>query len=121
MKVRTGFVSNSSSSSFCIFGAGGVSRRQIVVTDELVKILNKNGVKGTKEDFENDLDMSSCAEALGLDCYYIDGGDYYVGVSFMSIEDHETGKQFKERVQALLDLLFGGAVKGDNFLEEYAN
>jgi len=71
MKLRQGFVSNSSTTSFCIYGA--------YFSDDS-KLKDKN--------FNN------------FDCYYepYESG-VYLGISWPSIKDDETGAQFKQRVK----------------------
>jgi hypothetical protein len=87
MKVRQGFVSNSSASSFCIFGT----------------YLEGKGY----EEIEELLD--------GTSLYYSSGGEYscgmYVGREFQTIKDDETGKQFKDSTEKLLKEKFGNKTK----------
>ena len=85
MKIRQGFVSNSSTTSFCIYGA--------MIPSSKIK------------------DMWSLAEEVGLECFcpeYNDG--YCVGISWSSVGDDETGRQFKDRVEALVEKLVGKKV-----------
>ena len=79
MKVRQGFVSNSSSSSFLIFGS-------------YIPIPN---------DVEYAEDYYAKFEEAGLSAYE-DEGSVYVGLSWDKVGDDETGKQFKERVKRLI-------------------
>jgi hypothetical protein len=80
MKVRRGFVSNSSTTSFCIYGA-------FVDTDE-------------------ELMYDKCYEA-DLECYsYPYDRGYWVGLDWACIRDDETGAQFKARVEGKLFELF---------------
>lgn len=78
MKTRNGFVSNSSSSSFCIYGAS---------------------VSADKVDEEK-------IEQMGLEVHHGDSncyeGSVYVGRSWSGIKDDETGAQFKKNVEGLL-------------------
>ena len=79
MKIRKGFVSNSSSTSFCIYGIW-------------------------LEDPQED--MYEVAEGLGLFVHSDQYGDgLYIGKSWTHIGDDETGKQFKESVQEKVDKL----------------
>jgi hypothetical protein len=95
MKIRQGFVSNSSSSSFCIYGA---------------KI--KNDV---------DVDVYDVAEKAGLECHYPEGWEsYYVGMSWSLVGDDETGAQFKKRVETIVEKSFG-LQNFDTFEETYYN
>ena len=89
MKIRLGFVSNSSSASFCIFG--------LVFEDDEGELCDKvdkyNKLNNTKLVCESPLECSSS----------------YVGLYWYDIKDNETGKEFKDRIQYLLN----------SFCEEY--
>lgn len=76
-KVRNGFVSNSSSSSFLIYGTS-------ITNSELEKMEDFDGWKFQK--------------STGLSVYDRDY-ETYIGESWDNIGDDETGKQFKERVE----------------------
>jgi len=83
MKIRTGFVSNSSSSSFLIYGVFLESEQAERLQDKIDSLWK---------------------EKCGLEDHspeYADG--VYVGMSWDSIRDDETGAQFKARVETLLD------------------
>ena len=80
MKVRTGFVSNSSSSSFCIFGA----------------VLPEN----TEEiSLPSELEYS-----YGISDYY---DSILVGTAPWNMKEDETRKQFEERVTKEIKKTFG--------------
>lgn len=88
MKIRHGFVSNSSSSSFLIYG--------IQIPDEKLR-------DGNVWDVAHEL-----AEEAGLIYFNIgDGGGYYIGRSWSDVKDDETGRQFKDRVEAGVKKVFG--------------
>ena len=78
MKIRSGFVSNSSSSSFCILGVE-------VDSDIYEKV---RSVRYSKENPTN-------LESHGSISYE---GSYYVGFSPDKMKDDETLGQFKERI-----------------------
>lgn len=81
MKIRLGFVANSSSSSFCLFGA---------VMDK------RDGI-------------GKIAGAHGLECRKMpDDDDHYIGLEWCDVRDDETGAQFKARVKAALEAAFPG-------------
>lgn len=87
MKIRMGFVSNSSSSSFCIFG---VCLDQDEIIEKLKLDINE----------DDDFDM---IELLEEKCpkmeIHSDMEDiFYIGKSWSSIKDDETGKQFKDSI-----------------------
>lgn len=76
MKIRNGFVSNSSSTSFCI---GGIT-------------------------IDKDLEMeeSNKLEEKGLEVIInADDGITYVGISIDKMEDNETKREFLERVKKM--------------------
>lgn len=87
MKTRQGFVSNSSSSSFCIFGA--------YIDPKHFESLGK----------PEDSEPYEWAESFGTDLLEIHfGGDdyddsFYIGRSWDRIGDDETGAQFKKSVR----------------------
>jgi hypothetical protein len=95
MKVRLGFVSNSSSSSFCIFG----------IQYEKTYDEAEEKVQGT-----------------GLQVHsgpYDDG--CFVGIDWSNIKDDETGLQFKERIQKAVDTAFGEGHKCSTYTEAWYN
>lgn len=112
MKIRNGFVSNSSSSSFCMFGT-------TVDRSEVRDLIRKANV--TLQDHEQDLDslrLYELREILeyndelkfpkGLSVWRPEGSDrLYIGKSWSSVKDDQTGKQFKDDVQADLKQFFG--------------
>lgn len=88
MKVRVGFVSNSSSSSFLIYGAE-ISRSSFSDPELYEKIIEEE-VKVPKP----------VSLVYGPDCKYI-------GRSLSSIGDDETGRQFKESVEKAIEQIAG--------------
>lgn len=94
MRIRRGFVSNSSSTSFCVFG-----------------LAIKEDKEGLWEDIEAKADDSDY-----LCTYYGDPNewprDMYIGIEWDRIGDDETGSQFKDRVSALVEQIVPG--QGDS-------
>jgi len=126
MKIRNGFVSNSSSSSFCIYG---ICAEESEIKEALV-------AKGaTKDELEDDLyeyfdnwsynrkkregeltaaDISEYEDKFfkpedGFEMHnpYEYDGEIYLGVEWSSIGNDETGAEFKARIDAKLKDLFG--------------
>ena len=95
MKIRNGFVSNSSSSSFCIYGTR--------ITEKDIK---KSYPDKTEED---DFDVYEFLEDLFKDTEltseYDEEGQIYIGREFHTIKDDETGKQFKNNIKETIERL----------------
>lgn len=94
MKIIQSFISNSSSSSFCIYG----SRLNLDATKE---ILRRDHNIEIEEEYELE-------ELLGLDVRSVpyDDGYFYIGRSFKMIKDNETGKDFKKSVEVKIKKYF---------------
>jgi len=93
MKIRNGFVSNSSSSSFCIFGA-------CFEGDKLREV----------EDKIEDAEFNKQLKDMGLKIIYGNPNNYesevYIGKSWDSIGGDETGNQFKASISEAVKVLF---------------
>jgi len=87
MRIRLGFVSNSSSESFLVYGAKVDGK---VVTEEIWEQIHKRGL---------------------IVEYTPDWDDRYVGKSWDSIGDDQTGKEFKEDIEAKITEIFGDGFK----------
>jgi hypothetical protein len=103
MKIRNGFVSNSSSSSFCLFGV-------YLDDDDLDKVLEITPEIRNKLD-SDDYDtfdyitdkMDKIFVHSGLSIEYIwEDHSAFIGGDPTEIGDDETGRQFKDRVTATL-------------------
>ena len=83
MKVRHGFVSNSSSTSFCIFGAS-------FDRDQIMKIFDVENVYNIDDKLKDSL----------LECHVgQEAESVYLGRSWDTIGDDQTGKEFKDSIQ----------------------
>ena len=85
MKIRTGFVSNSSSSSFLIYGT---------------YFKNGSGEAEALDDWGSPHHKKISEAGFKTFNPYDEG--VFVGMSWDKIEDNETGAQFKERVSKKL-------------------
>lgn len=102
MKIRNGFVSNSSSSSFCIYGI-------ILEKNQAIDLLLKLDPE-TDTDFYKNNRTHYVSESIGC-CFRdkksklitkttSDGDDcVYIGRAYKTIEPEETGKQFQDKVK----------------------
>ena len=88
MKVRNGFVSNSSSSSFLIYGAE--------LSDYREELFKKFGLTEDSDSYEL---ADKIEETTGLSADTVMGEYLYVGISWGRIKDDETGLQFKQNVR----------------------
>jgi hypothetical protein len=95
MKVRLGFVSNSSSCSFCIYGA---------------YLDSKTAASMMKVPDDADLEefLSEAARPLGLEVESpMDSYCYYVGVPYEDMKDEETKRAFKQRIEKAICKFLG--------------
>jgi hypothetical protein len=101
MKIRTGFVSNSSSSSFCVYGAYVDYEKFDELLKEQLDILASAGIEEHGSPYEDDTNM--------------------IGRSWTSIKDDETGRQFKDSVEAAMKQVFGEDIKCSSHEEGWYN
>jgi len=101
MKVRNGFVSNSSTSSFLIYGV-------CLEESELLDLL------GLDEDADVWDVLEELEEELEMDYYSpYDWGEHFIGLSWDTVGDAETGAQFKAKIEKKLKEKFGDDIKCD--------
>ena len=126
MKIRQGFVSNSSSSSFCIYGitvdesevkealiAKGATEEEL--SDGLYEYFDnwsynhkKREGKLTEEDIaEYENKFFKPEDGFETHNPWDYGEEIYLGVEWSTIGDDETGSQFRARIEAKLTELFG--------------
>lgn len=122
MKIRSGFVSNSSSSSFAVYGVDIqegvlVKLAQSLLSEtkpELVERyakyvadVDENGYHNyDNEDYQEVICSVACALGSGWEgqAYtYEEPDHFYLGRCPSDIDDNETGKQFRDSVQDICD------------------
>lgn len=138
MKTREGFVSNSSTSSFCIYGVEVESPdfsdpKLLSTLRELVALTGDEEVFSLEEDERAELladdekliewaedepyeTMEVLVERGELE-YHSGDGFSYLGLGPSGIGDDETGAQFKERVRKSIEDL-GYQTKGIGWVQE---
>jgi len=90
MKIRTGFVSNSSASSFCIFGAE-------FELSEFKDLVKKQIIEDDDDEETQREAAETWAEKNKLELFN-EGYDstIYIGRSWSTVKDNETGLEFKK-------------------------
>ena len=129
MKIRQGFVSNSSTTSFCIYGVVTNVEDLFYGFVNLLKtgVITQNDMENIFEgitDFEkydndaNNFSASSVEELLSkLDCDFMavyhsyDTDQFFIGRPPQSLKDDETGKQFKEKANKTVRRIFNKSLK----------
>ena len=114
-----GFVSNSSSSSFCIYGSQFDDAREELgkkliesIKEEYIKE-ELNGEEFDEDNFEEYLDdvfydrVYETAEEAGLEYYSPNDCGTYIGKSLSECKDDQTMGDFKKEVADLINKTFG--------------
>ena len=123
MKIRNGFVSNSSSSSFCIWGVAidECDFSEIAIEKNIITVIEAEDL-GSYEILERLFYDNDEIETSGLEYWCPEGYEaVYIGTSFASIKDNETGKEFKDRISKHLKKIFGDDHDCEIYKEAYYN
>ena len=118
MKTRNGLVSNSSTTSFCIYGAQleydkiEKLKKFLAIGDEDIR----NGELAEKFNYESPT-KDLCIELTSA----FDGEQLYAGRSWSCIGDDETGKQFKDSVEKAIESIIGEKIKCGTHNEAWMN
>ena len=107
MKIRMGFVSNSSTTSFCIYGI-------CVEESEAIELLVKNGIISQERADEGD-----CGEVLwglekshGIVADLGESDDFvFLGVDFTTIPDDVVVGEWKKEKEKLIKKVFGPEIE----------
>ena len=89
MKIRNGFVSNSSSSSFCIYGIP-----LWVSNDEFDELYHK-------------IEEDEVASSNQVRVFFTECGNYAIGRSYQTIRDNETGGEFRTKTKKIIEDFMG--------------
>jgi len=113
MKLRRGFVSNSSTTSFLIYG---------ICMDgaDISKRLSDKGLIKMEED-EESYDLYECENLFpGYEITSCpDTDDYFIGPSWDSIGDDETGREFREKIEKKFKELLGDDITCSTYQEAW--
>ena len=119
MKKRNGFVSNSSSCSFLIYG--------IAMDKEDMKQNLKEEFAKEFENIDSAWELGDCVASLieksSFEAFNPSEWDdtIYLGVSWDMVHDEQTGKEFKDSVESELNKIFKEPVNCSTFSQAWEN
>jgi hypothetical protein len=121
MKIRSGFVSNSSSSSFLIYGTGNLEG--LLTNDEVKEAKEKDEYDGVEEAINQKLTDA------GAKYIYAESGpgewgdlfDFSLGRNPTQCDDNQTMGEFKAQVEADIEKVFGEKRECDWISEAWYN
>ena len=125
MKTRQGFVSNSSTTSFCIYGAG-MTRSEIAGAARVKNAADPTGFNEYCKKYEiidspekaildDDVAFQFIEDVVGgvasLEFQWTPWDTYYIGLELTDIGRDETLAQFEKKAEELLRQVFGADVE----------
>jgi len=96
MKIRTGFVSNSSTTSFMLMGVR-CDEYDLENNEQFMELVKSSNYYDEKEDLSENIYSMINTTDLIVECNY--EGTVWIGLSIFSMEDDETLKDFKKRAK----------------------
>jgi len=117
MKIRVGFVSNSSTSSFCIYGCylGQEEALELLLTSGVISKEQAEDGKDDSYDVFDDIATNNKIEFHSMPYVYTT----WFGFNFPSIPDDVNVGEWKKEKEKALKKLFGDSVKCDIYSEAW--
>jgi len=119
MKIRSGFVSNSSSSSFCIYGCYLYEGMEEEFKKLLFDFLSKTSPEFNENKYKYEKSYAyelpyKIRKYIPKDISFEWGESKgYIGREYSTLRDDETGEQFKKYTDDLLSQIFQKQIKAE--------